>query len=168
MSYDVVTTRAREVMAEQLIGLTFLFAISRGNPAWDTQWDDVNPPTPPLSALGVLDLIGYVRPILQGYVTPDADGMIGGENGERFAVSPTRTRYPRVRLSIPAGAFPNQTIREVGLFSSPVIDSSVLPGQTIIDPSDVSDPGDLNRIVWTRPQFLSPGTSYARNLILRV
>jgi hypothetical protein len=168
MSADILTTCGREVMAEQLVALTFLFALSRGDPSWDATWEDPNPPSPPLSAIGVLDLVGYARATVQGFLVPDEAGLILSDTGTKYTVSETRTRWARVRLSVPAGTYPDETIREIGLFSSPTIDAGVPLGQTIIEPADVSDPGDLNRLVWTRPQFLSAGTSIARNFVLRV
>lgn len=168
MSVDVLVIRGREVQAELLAGLTYLFALSRGDPAWDAAWDEPNPPAPDLTATGVLDLIGYARPTVVGFLEEDPGGQIVADTGTAYSVSAEPTRWLRVRLSVPAGAFTGETVREIALFSTPAIDAGVPPGQTVIAPADVSDPGDLMRLAWTRPQFLSAGTSIARNVILRI
>lgn len=168
MSTEILTTRGREVMAEQLVGLTYLIALSRGDPDWDDLWEGANPPTPDLGATGVADLIGYARATIVGHVVPDEGGSIIADSGTAYSVSATRTRWVRVRMSIPAGTYTGETVREIGLFSSPTIDAGVPGGQTIIAPEDVSDPGDLHQLAYFRPQFLSAGTALARNFILRV
>jgi hypothetical protein len=155
-------------MAEALAGLTFLAALSAGDPDWDAAWSEPNPPSPDLGATGILDLIGYVRPTIVDFVTADPAGAIITDDGARYATSASRTRYLRIRISIPAGAYPGVTVREVALFAHPTIAAGVPGGQTILAPADVEDAGDLVHLSWLEPQFLSAGTAYARNVILRV
>lgn len=168
MSALVLTTLGRAVMAEALAGLPYVIALSSGDPDWDAAWDEVNPPTPPLASTGIIELIGYVRPTIVGYVVEDEDGVIVTDEGTRYATSATRTRNLRIRISIPAGSWTGATVREVGVFANPTFAEGLLPGKTVLDPEDVIDAGDLLHLSWLRPQFLSAGTSLIRDLILRV
>lgn len=168
MSAFVLTTLGRAVMAQTLSTLPFVFAVSAGDPDWDAAWAEPNPPVPPLSSTDVLDLIGYARPSIVGFVAEDADGVIVTEEGAAWSTSATRTRNLRLRVSIPAGAWVDQTIREVGVFANPTFVGGLAPGKTILDIEDVLEAGDLLHVSWLRPQFLSPGTSLIRDFILRV
>lgn len=168
MSAFVLTTRGRAVMAQTLSTLPFVFAVSAGDPEWDAEWGEPNPPVPPLASVDVLDLIGYARPSIVGFVAEDADGVIVTEEGTAWSTSATRTRNLRLRLSIPAGAWSDQTIREIGIYANPVFSEDLAPGKTILDFADVVYAGDLMHVSWLRPQFLSPGTSLIRDFILRV
>ncbi|MBK1625213.1 hypothetical protein CKO32_16765 [Afifella marina DSM 2698] len=115
-----------------------------------------------------LVFLGYARATIVGFLEPDAAGAIVVDNGTKYAVSAERTRWLRVRLSLPPGTYDGEMIREIGLFASPTIAPSVPAGQTLIDPADVSDPGDLMRLIWMEPQPITAGTSYARNVIMRL
>lgn len=168
MSASSLVTRGREVMAEALAGLTFLSGLSAGDPDWDAAWAEPNPPSPDLGATGILSLVGYVRPTIVGFVIADPEGAIITDDGARYSTSETRTRYLRIRISLPAGAFTGATIREVAIFASPTFAAGLSAGKTVLDPGDVEAPGDLLHLSWLPPQFLSAGTSYARNVILRV
>lgn len=168
MSAFVLTTLGRAVMAQTLATLPYVFAISAGDPDWDAAWSEPNPPVPPLASTDVLDLIGYARPSIVGFVDEDADGVIVTEEGAAWSTSATRTRNLRLRVSIPAGAWVDQTIREVGVFANPTFAAGLAPGKTILAVEDVLDAGDLMHVSWLRPQFLSPGTSLIRDFILRV
>lgn len=168
MSVSILTTLGRAVMAEALASLPYVVALSSGDPAWDEAWDDVNPPTPPLAAADVSNLIGYVRPSIVGFVVEDEDGVIVTEVGTKYATSATRTRNLRIRIDIPAGSWPGETVREVGVFANPTFAEGLAPGKTILDPEDVEVVGDLLHLSWLRPQFLSPGTSLTRDFILRM
>lgn len=168
MSAFVLTTLGRAVMAEALAGLPFVVALSSGDPDWDVAWDEVNPPTPPLASTDILDLIGFVRPTIVGFVIEDEEGAIVTDGGGRYSTSETRTRNLRIRISIPAGSWTGATVREVGVFANPTFAEGLQPGKTVLDPEDVEDAGDLLHLSWLRPQFLSGGTSLIRDLILRV
>lgn len=168
MSAFVLTTLGRAVMAQTLSTLPFVFAVSAGDPDWDAAWAEPNPPVPPLASTDVLDLIGYARPSIVGFVAEDADGVIVTEEGTAWSTSAVRTRNLRLRVSIPAGAWSGQTIREIGVFANPTFAAGLAPGKTILDLEDVLDAGDLMHVSWLRPQFLSPGTSLIRDFILRV
>lgn len=168
MTAEILPTTGRVVLAKALVALPFLFAVSRGNPAWDAQWGDDNPPTPPLSATGVFDLIGYARPTIVGFLVPDDAGSIVGSGGARYSNSNVPTRYLRVRLSLPVGSYAGQTLREIGLFANPAIDPSVPSGQTLIDPADVVSPGDLFQLHWREPLPLEEGDFFARNFVVRL
>ncbi len=168
MSTKVLTTRARIVMAESAAARPWVAALSSGLPAWDTRWDQPNPPQPEIDVEDVLALIGYVRPTAVDFVSPDPGGTITTDEGGRYSLATGRSRFLRVRLSIPAGAFPGVQIREVGLFANTQFAAGVPNGRTIMQAGDVVAPGDLFQVVWSRPQFIDAGTSYARNFILRV
>ena len=168
MSANILPTSARMVMAEALAAYPFVVALSRGNADWDSAWEQPNPPSPGLDVTDVLDLIGYVRPTIVGFVAADPAGAIVTDDGVHYSTSEVRTRYLRIRLSVPAGAFPDVTVREVGIFANPTFAAGLAPGKTVLDLADVEDPGDLVHLSWLRPQFLSTGTAYARNVIIRV
>lgn len=168
MSAFVLTTLGRAVMAQTLSTLPFVFAVSAGDSDWDAAWGEPNPPVPPLASTDVTDLIGYARPSIVGFVAEDVEGAIVTEEGTAWSTSAARTRNLRLRISIPAGAFVDQTIREVGVFANPTFAPGLAPGKTILAIEDVLDAGDLLHVSWLRPQFLSPGTSLIRDFILRV
>ncbi|WP_108459198.1 hypothetical protein [Devosia naphthalenivorans] len=168
MSNKVLTTRGREVMAEVLSALPFVAALSAGDSAWDVQWSETNPPAPDLGATGVLSLIGYVRPTIVDFVEPDPEGAIVTEEGGAYAIATGRTRYLRIRVSVPAGAFPDVYVREIGIFTNPEFSDGLPAGKTVLEPGDVVAPGDLMHILWSPPQFLNAGTAYSRNFILKV
>lgn len=168
MSAFVLTTLGRAVMAEALSTLPFVFALSSGDAAWDAAWEEPNPPYPPLETTSVLDLIGYARPSIVGFVEEDPDGVVVTEEGTAWATSLARTRNLRLRVTLPAGAFAGSTIREVGVFANPTFIPGLAPGKTILDLADVVETGELLHVSWLRPQFLSPGTSLIRDFILRV
>lgn len=168
MTSKVLTTVGREVMAEAFSALPFVAALSAGDPAWDPQWTDPNPPSPGLGATAIADLIGYVRPTLVDFVEPDPAGTIVTEEGGTFTGATGRSRYIRVRLSVPAGAFPDVYVREIGIFANPTFIEGLAPGKTVLDPGDVTAAGDLAHLLWSPPQFLNAGTAYARNFILKV
>jgi hypothetical protein len=168
MSTKLLTTRGREVMAGSMAALPFVAALSAGEPAWDAAWDLPNPPEPSLDVLNVIDLVGYVRPTIVGFVTPDPDGLIVTDEGGTYSNSEERTRFLRVRISVPAGSFTGVRIREVGIFANVEYAPGVPSGRTVLLPGDVVSPGDLFQLVWSPPQFIDAGTSYARNFILRV
>ncbi len=43
MSANILPTSARVVMAEALAAFPFVVALSRGNAAWDSAWEQPNP-----------------------------------------------------------------------------------------------------------------------------
>ncbi|WP_281978802.1 hypothetical protein [Pseudorhizobium flavum] len=168
MSNKVLTTRGREVLAEVLSELPFVAALSAGDPAWDAQWAEANPPTPDLGATYILDLIGYVRPTIVDFVEPDPDGALVTEEGGVYSIATGVTRYVRVRVSVPANAFPGVYVREIGIFADPEFAEGVPAGKTVLEEGDVVAPGDLMHLLWSPPQFLNAGTAYSRNFILKV
>ncbi|EAU40154.1 hypothetical protein FP2506_11377 [Fulvimarina pelagi HTCC2506] len=168
MSNTILTTGGRVVMAEAIAALSFVAALSRGDPAWDGTWEGANPPAPGLDARDVLDLAVHVRPTIIDFVEPDEAGAILTDEGGRYALSPESTRYLRVRVSVPAGTFDNEEIREVGIFAKAEYAEGVPPGKTVLEAGDIVSPGTLMQAIWSRPQHFETGTSYARNFILRV
>lgn len=168
MSAYVLTTLGRAVMAEALAALPFVVALSSGDPDWDEGWEETNPPTPPLASTDVLSLIGYVRPTIVGFVVDDEEGVIVTDEGTKYSTCETRTRNLRIRVSIPAGSWPGETVREIGVFANATFAEGLSPGKTVLDEEDVVDPGDLLHVSWLRPQYLSAGTSLIRDFILRV
>jgi hypothetical protein len=168
MTSKVFTTGGRGVMAGAFSALPFIAALSAGDPAWDPQWTDPNPPTPDPDATAIADLIGYVRPSLVDFVEPDPVGAILTEEGGSFTVIAGTSRYCRVRVSIPPGSFPNVYVREIGIFANPTFIEGLAPGKTVLDPGDVVSEGVLAHVLWSPPQFLNAGTAYARNMILKV
>jgi hypothetical protein len=168
MTSKVLTTVGREVMAQSFAALPFVAALSAGATEWDAQWTDPNPPTPDLSATAIVDLIGYVRPTIVDFVEPDPAGMIVTEEGGSYNVATGRSRYLRIRIAVPAGAFPNVYVREIGIFANPTFIGGLAPGKVVLDPGDVVTEGDLAHLLWSPPQLLNAGTAYARNFILKV
>lgn len=168
MSNKVLTTRGRVVMAQALSSLPFVAAFSAGDPAWDAQWAQPNPPAPDLGATDVLDLIRYVRPTIVDFLQPDPDGTIVTEEGGAYSLSAEPTRYLRIRVSVPAGAFSDVHVREIGIFTNVEFAEGVPPGKTVLDEADVVTPGDLSHLAWFQAQFLNAGTAYSHNFILKV
>lgn len=168
MSADTLPTEGRVALATKLAASKFLFALSSGLPAWDSQWTTPTPPTPPLDATNVKTLIGYARPTITDYLKPDPSGTIGAETGAKFSVSADPTRYLRVRLSLPIGAYAGATLREIALFVDPEVNSAVAPGQILIAASDVITDGRLLQLHWREPLPLEDGDFFARNFILKV
>ena len=168
MTSKVLTTVGREVMAQAFAALPFVAALSAGDTDWDALWADPNPPSPDLGSTAILDLIGYVRPTLVDFVEPDPEGTIVTEEGGIYTAAAGRSRYLRIRISVPAGAFPDVYVREIGIFANPTFIEGLAPGKIVLDPGDVEAAGDLAHLLWSPPQFLNAGTAYARNFILKV
>ncbi|WP_279480251.1 hypothetical protein [Aureimonas sp. SK2] len=168
MSADLMPLSGRRALAALARASSFLFVLSRGNPAWDGQWTQPNPPAPLLDVEDVLDPFGYARPTIVDFVVPDLNGAIYDDDGGRYSISAEPTRYVRSRLSLPVGAFAGEPLREVGLFINPVIDPSVAPGAVIVPPAAVLSLGDLLHVRWDDRHVLQDGGHYARNFFERL
>jgi len=168
MSNDTLVTSGRVALAKLLNASKFLFALSRGNPSWDGMWATPNPPVPPINATGVLDLMGYARPTIQDFLTPDDAGVIIEEGGGKYSVSASPTRYARFKLSLEPGVYAGNTLREIGLFMNPTIDPSVPSSQYMIPANKVTLAGDLLQLHWREAQPITEGDHFSRNFIVRL
>lgn len=139
-----------------IVARSFLFAISRGLPAWDAAWATDTPPRLTQEETAVKDLIGYVRPTIIGYAKEDPAGSVfANTGGKRYSSTEDVTGLFLARVDIPPDAFPGQTVREIGLFEGPTIAADVLPGQMVIPTDKVTDAGNLFHLSWFQPQPLS-------------
>lgn len=167
MTTDIFTQAAHEDAAALHLTQSFLFAISRGDPDWDTRWGSGDEPVPDLATGSVVDVIGYARPAVAGFLTPDEDGIIVSDTETAYSSTNDVTRFAQVQLSVPAGAFTGQIVREIGLYSAPTIAAGVPAGKTVLSLAEVQNAGKLHRLAWFRPKYFSAGTALQRHFILR-
>ncbi len=90
----------------------------------------------------LLKELGRRIPLLKQYVTPDENGDIVA-NGATWSVSETPTRHLYLMFKFEATEAVDKVIYQIGLFTNPVLSSSVLPGQQYFIPSDLVDPGSI-------------------------
>jgi len=168
MSAETLPTAGRIAEAVKIQASRFLFAVSAGNPAWDSMWTGPNPPSPPIIATDVLNRLCYARPTIVDFLTPDDAGEIRLDGGARFSDSEDPTEYVRIKLALPEGSLDGQTIREIGLFIDSVLDPALPPGQIIIPPAGVLARGSLYALYWREAYPVEGGDFFARNFVVRI
>lgn len=127
----------RIAIAEAVAAMTIHIAYGRGMPEWDGM------PTPPAGSANkkLLDEIGRRLATEKIFVTPDDMGGIATPGGQRYAVSPTPTRWLMVRTTFEYGEAAEAPIREMGVFLGAQVVAEVPPGQYYVTPEQLVGPG---------------------------
>jgi len=113
-------------------------AVGRGDAAWGDA-----PAEPPLTDLGLADMIGMLRLTEKQFVTKDANGTIETNDEQKWAISNAPTRFLYVRYVLKVSEAVGNTIREWGIYLDPVMAGSVPIGQNFVDVADIQDVGEF-------------------------
>ena len=158
----------RIIQAQSLAASSWLIAISPGFSALDGDWAATPYPKPPYVSTGVDSILCWVRPMISAYAVPDANGPYSDLEGNKYSHTNTPADRFLMTYEIPDGAVPvNTSIREAGLYYTPVIASGVGAGQMVLQPSDVTDPGSLYDLSWVPPEIMYAGKTHTRVFMSR-
>ncbi len=142
---SVLTESGRIAIAEAIKEQPLHLAWGEGDGAWTT------PTAEDVSATALISEVGRRAIFEKRFCTPDVNGEIIVPTG-RFTFSdatPTNNLYLSFKFDFTDAS--DKVIRELGVFSSTVLDGGLPGGQLYFTGSDVTDPGILLLLEHTAP-----------------